>query len=238
MFDRGFVERWGLSCRRDLFVCLGVCYVCRPSLSLRACLGLSLPPVALAPLPGGLRCYVLRLFLEVVGVAGVGRPTKEASERKRRELNARQRAYVVWCATPPALREIQTQEELCEVLGVSRQRLWQWSKDPRIVEAIRFVTLQNAGSPEKVQAILDMVFERAMERKDVRYAEVWLKASGVMTQFGRSGDLLETVDELEQDSIADMSLEELQRVRDLALADRAEAAAIEIAKRAEVAGGC
>lgn len=167
----------------------------------------------------------------------VGRPSGQESERKRRELNARQRAYVVWCATPPALREIQTQEELAEVLGVSRQRLWQWSKDPRVVEAIRFVTLQNAGSPEKVQAILDMVFEQAMAKKDVRHAEVWLKASGVMTQFGRSGDLLEAVEELEQDSIADMSLEELERVRELALAERAEAAAIEIAKRSGVTGG-
>lgn len=160
-----------------------------------------------------------------------GRPTVEQSATKRRELNARQRAFVVWCATPPALREIQTQEELCEVLGVSRQRMWAWSKDPRVVEAIRFVTLQNAGSPEKVQAILDMVYRQAMDKGDVRYAEVWLKASGVMTQFGRSGDLLEVVDELEQDSIGELSLEELQRVRGLALEERSEAAAVEIARR-------
>lgn len=167
----------------------------------------------------------------MVGVGKAGRPTVEQSAAKRRELNARQRAYVVWCATPPSLREIQTRDELAEVLGVSRQRLWQWSKDPRVVEAIRFVTLQNAGSPEKVQAILDMVYSQAMEKGDVRYAEVWLKASGVMTQFGRSGDLLEVVEELEQDTISELSLEELQRVRSLALEERSEAAAVEIAKR-------
>jgi hypothetical protein len=145
-------------------------------------------------------------------------------------LNARQRAYVVWAATPPALREIKTQEELQEVLGVSRQAVWKWSKDPRVVEAIRFLTLQNAGSPDKVQTILDMVFEQAMEKRDVRYAEVWLKATGVSASRG-SGELLEVADELEGDAIADMSLEELERVRALALADRAEAAAVEIAKR-------
>lgn len=165
-----------------------------------------------------------------------GRPTSQESAQKRRDLNARQRAYVIWAATPPAAREIKTQEELQEVLGVSRQAIWKWSKDPRVVEAIRFVTLQNAGSPDKVQAILDMVFQQAMEKRDVRYAEVWLKAAGV-TRSNGSGELLEAAaDELEGDAIADMSLEELQRVRDLALADRAEAAAIEIAVRA--ADGC
>lgn len=164
-------------------------------------------------------------------VAKVGRPTSAEAAAKRRELNARQRAYVVWAATPPAMREIKTQEELQEILGVSRQAIWKWSKDPRVVEAIRFVTLQNAGSPDKVQAILDMVFEQAMAKKDVRYAEVWLKAAGISASRG-SGELLEVADELEGDAISDMSLEELERVRALALAERAEAAAVEIAVRA------
>jgi hypothetical protein len=70
-----------------------------------------------------------------------------------------------------------------------------------------------------------------MLKKDVRMAEVWMKGAGVMGQFGRSGDVLDIVEDLEQDTIADLSLDELQRVRDLALAERAEAAAIEIAKR-------
>jgi hypothetical protein len=160
-----------------------------------------------------------------------GRPSVAQVERKQRELNARQRAYVIWYATPPAEREIQSVDELGEVLGVSRQAIWKWSKDPRIVEAIRFCSLQNAGSPEKVRQILDMVFEQAMLKKDVRMAEVWMKGAGVMGQFGRSGDVLDIVEDLEQDTIADLSLDELQRVRELALAERAEAAAIEIAKR-------
>jgi len=120
---------------------------------------------------------------------------------------------------------------LCEVLGVSTQAVWKWERDPRIIEAIRFCSLQNAGSPERVRQILDMVFQQAMEKKDVRYAEIWMKGTGVMGQFGRSADVLEVVEELEQDTIADLSLEELERVRELALAERAEAVAIEIAKR-------
>ena len=222
------------------FFCLWVVLLVRPSLSLRACLRwlrfcwfVSSPLLRPPPSSKCLRCYVLWGFVEVVGVAvgKPGRPTSQEVAARRRELNARQRAYVVWAATPPAMREIKTQEELQELLGVSRQAIWKWSKDPRVVEAIRFVTLQNVGSPDKVQAILDMVFEQAMAKQDVRYAEVWLKAAGVTASRG-SGELLEVVDELEGDSIAEMSLEELQRVRELALADRAEAAAVEIAKRA------
>lgn len=182
-------------------------------------------------------CCGLRFMIYCVGfISGGcmgerGRPKKDVSERRQRELNARQRAYVVWMATPPLEREIKTLTELQEVLGVSQQAMWKWSKDPRIIEAIRFCSLQNAGSPERVRQILDMVFEQAMEKKDVRYAEIWMKGTGVMGQFGRSADVLEIVDDLEQDTISDLSVEELQRVRDLALAERAEAAAIEIAKR-------
>ena len=160
-----------------------------------------------------------------------GRPTNEQQAQKRRELNARQRAYVVWKATPPAEREIKSERELQEVLGVTQQAMYKWSRDPRVVEAIRFCTLQNASSPERVRQILDMVFEQALAKKDVRFAEIWMKGTGVMGQFGRSADVLEVVEELEQDTIADLSLEELERVRELALAERAEAVAIEIAKR-------
>ena len=160
-----------------------------------------------------------------------GRPTKEVVERRKRDLNARQRAYVVWMATPPLEREIKSLTELQEILGVSQQAMWRWSKDPRVIEAIRFCTLQNTSSPDRVRAILDMVYEQAMLKNDVKYAEIWMKASGVMSQFGRSVDLLEIVDELEGETISDLSLDELQRVRDLAVAERAEAAAIEIARR-------
>lgn len=175
-------------------------------------------------------------MVNVSGVNGRGRPTKESSDRKARDLNARQRAYVIWRATPPAEREIQSLTELQEVLGVSQQAMWKWSKDPRVIEAIRFCVLQNLSSPERVGALLDMVYDVAMEKKSVQYAEIWMKGTGVMGQFGRSVELLNVADELEGDTIADLSLDELQRVRDLAVAERAEAAAIELARRSKVDG--
>lgn len=164
------------------------------------------------------------------GVRG-GRPTVSQVSAKRRELNARQRAYVLWASTPPLEREFQSLVDLCAALGVSTQAAWKWSRDPRVIEAIRFCTLQNAGSPERVRNILDMVFEQAMEKKDVRYAEIWMKASGVMGQFGRAGDVLDIVEDLEQEEITDLSDEELARIRELALESRADGMAVELAKR-------
>lgn len=191
---------------------------------------------SLRPSPSPLTVLRFRILFEVVFVAGVagrsGRPTVQDSERRKRELNDRQRAYVVWAATPPAQRDIGSLDEFCEAVGVSRQAVWKWSKDPRVVEAIRFCTLQNAGSPEKIQAVLDMVYEQAMERRDVKMAEIWMRAAGVMGQFGRASDLLvEVADDLAADDISGLSLEELARVRDLALQDKADVVAVELANR-------
>lgn len=219
-----------------------VCDDFPPSLALRGCLslcGLSVVFVlspSLRPSPSPFTLLRFAFLFEVVFVAGVagrsGRPTVQDSERRKRELNDRQRAYVVWAATPPAQRDIGSLDEFCEAVGVSRQAVWKWSKDPRVVEAIRFCTLQNAGSPEKIQAVLDMVYEQAMERRDVKMAEIWMRAAGVMGQFGRASDLLvEVADDLAADDISGLSLEELARVRDLALQDKADVVAVELANR-------
>lgn len=160
-----------------------------------------------------------------------GRPPKAETERKRRELNARQRAYVLWAATPEITREPKSETELAEVLGVTRQAIWKWSKDPRIIEAIRFVALQESGNPVKVRAIVDMLYEVAMAKRDPKIAEVWLKATGVFSQFGRDGGFLEIPEDAEVDSFENYSLEELQRLRDEAAAAALEAAAVELANR-------
>ena len=163
-----------------------------------------------------------------------GRPkgsTKAQATARRNELNARQRSFVLWSATHESYREPKTRTELAEILGVSPTMLWKWSKDPRIVEAIRFVALQNAGDPVKVRAIVDMLYDVALAKRDVRTAEVWLKATGVFSQFGRTGDLLEIPEDAEVDSFENYSLEELQRLRDEALAANLEQVTLELAQR-------
>lgn len=167
----------------------------------------------------------------MAGNKNSGNITNEERERRKRELNARQRAYVLWAATPESARDPKTRKELAEVLGVSENAIWKWSKDPRVIEAIRFVALQNAGDPIKVRAVVDMLFEVAMSKRDPKIAEVWLKATGVFSQFGRTGDLLEIPEDAEVDAFEDYSLEELQRLRDEALAANLEQVTVELANR-------
>lgn len=151
----------------------------------------------------------------------------------RRELTERQRAYAIWMATPEPIREPKTQKEFAERVGVSEVMVWKYGKDPKIAEAIRFLVLQNAGNPTRIGQILDMVFEEAIKKRDVRMAEVWMRATGVYAQFGRNAtDLLEVADELESDSFANYSDDELQRLREIQAAAEAEAEAMRRAKHA------
>lgn len=213
-----------------------------PSLSLRGCLNLCpvwpcpSPPFRPPPFRQVIRKltlsnYSLMATDQTPNRRGPGRPTAAETAQRRRELSQRQRAYVLWEASNHATREPKTLAEFCEVIGISRQSAWKWSKDPRIVEAIRFVTLQNAGDPMKVKDLLDMVYEVAMSKRDPKLAEVWLKATGVFSQFGRSGDLLEIPDDLETDTFENYSLEQLEELRDQALAANLEAVTIELAQR-------
>lgn len=164
-----------------------------------------------------------------------GRPPKEQTERKRREMTARMRAFVVWKSTPFAERQIKTQHEFAEALGVSDQAVWQWSKDPRVVEAVKFMTLQNASEPDKVRTILDMLHNQAVERQDSRIAEIWLKATGVMSAWGRQSEMMDMiVDELDESvELKELTQEDLVAMRELAAAEKAEEAAILAARASQ-----
>lgn len=166
---------------------------------------------------------------------GMARPTNEQAAKTRRELNEKQMAFAVWSATPDGIKQPATQNELCEVLGVSRQTVWRWERDPRVIEAIRFLVLQNAGSPDRVGKVLDMLFEESIAQRSPRVAEVWLKATGFMTQFQRSSSLLDYVEQ-ESAEFTDFSLEELQMLRAQAEASGTEDLAISKAKSL-LAGG-
>lgn len=160
----------------------------------------------------------------------MGRPTLEDTARKGRELNERQLAFVVWAAMPETVREPKTIEEFCEVVGVTRQSVWRWEKDPRVVEAIRFVVLQNAGSPLRVGQILDMLFEDALSGRDLKKAELWLKSTGVLTQFTRPTGLLDYVADQTSGGFSDFSTDELERLRQAAAAAEVEREAMVRAK--------
>jgi len=151
------------------------------------------------------------------------------TEAQRRQLDEKQLTYVVWAGTPKGLRHPDTEEELCTVIGVGRTTLWRWKQDPRVLDAVRYVTLQHAGDPDKVGKILDMVFNKAVLENDLKAADLWLKAVGVNSMAARENTIL---DALEEDDFANYSDEELARLRDEALAGAQEDERIASAKQA------
>lgn len=156
-----------------------------------------------------------------------------------RQMNDRQLTFAVWFATPVPLRKPKTFDEVAEVLQVSRQTVWRWSKDPRVLDAARYVVLQNAGDPDKVTEVLDMIRSVAMENRDVKYAELWLKAVGVMGAQTRAD--LAIWDQVQEDSLDRLSDDALAALKAAQEAAELEQAAVSKAKsalasqRAEVA---
>lgn len=146
---------------------------------------------------------------------------------QRRELNKNQLTYVVWRGTPAGLRSPSTEDELGLVLGVGRTTIWRWKQDPRVLDAIRYVTLQHAGNPDKVGQILDMIFNKAVLNGDLKAAELWIKSVGINTAFTRDNSIL---DALEEDDFANYSDEELERMRNEAVAGAVEDERIATAK--------
>lgn len=145
----------------------------------------------------------------------------------KRALNDKQLAYAIWLATPSGARVPRELKDLAITLGVSRQLLWRWSKDPRIIEASRIVVLQNAGEPAKITQVLDMVHDIAMTRKDLKAAELWLKSVGAIASL-RSNDTA-LWDEVTDKALDALSDDELDRRIAAKAAEEAEAAAMAVA---------
>ena len=152
----------------------------------------------------------------------MGRPSDVERERKQRKLSEKQLAYAVWLAQPAGLRQPSTMEDLATVLGTTRQVLWRWGKDPRVLDASRYVVLQNAGDPAKVTQVLDMLFNVAISKCDPKVADIWLKAVGVTGASGRDQALWEEVNEDALDVLSDETLAALKQAKELELAERAQ----------------
>lgn len=159
-----------------------------------------------------------------------------AGKNARKELSEQQLAYIVWAATPDELREPATQEDFARALGIARQSIWRWSKDPRVLDAIRFIVLQNAGDPRRVNQVLDMVFTMALKGEgNLKAAELWMRAVGLSSQFTRTNVILDALDD--DASFADFSTEELEALKKEAEAMEAEQVTINRARETLVAHG-
>lgn len=139
----------------------------------------------------------------------MARPTLVEQQIKRREMSDKQRAYAIWLSTPDALRVPRLRTEMAAQLQVNTRTLYSWDNDPRIKDAARFMVLQNAGDPGNVTEILEMVREVAMNRHDLKAAELWLKSVGVVGSYARNQTLLEVADDA-LDGFEGFSEEELE----------------------------
>lgn len=155
---------------------------------------------------------------------------REVPTKKGRALNDKQLAYAIWLATPAGLRVPRELGDLAVTLGVSRQMLWRWSKDPRILEASRIVVLQNAGDPAKITQVLDMVQDIAVQRKDLKAAELWLKAVGAMASLRQTDTAL--WDEVTDKALDSLSDDQLEAALAAKQAEADELVAMQAAKKA------
>jgi hypothetical protein len=150
------------------------------------------------------------------------------SDLQKRQLNEKQLTYVVWRGTPAGLRSPATETEFCALFDIGKTTVWRWKQDPRVLDAIRLVTLQHAGNPDNVSDILQMVFNKAVLNGDLKAAELWLKSVGVSNAFTRDNSIL---DALEDTDFADYSDEELERLKNEALAGAQEDERISAARK-------
>ena len=152
---------------------------------------------------------------------GGGRPTKLSLQRAQKDLNDRQLAYVMWAATPAKYREPTSMAGFAESVGVSEVTVWRWSKNPKVINAIRWMVLNNAGDPTRVSKIIDFLTETAEDEDNplkyrLQAAKEFLDAVGVKQMWKNpTPDLLTTkdVDEIDLDQLSDEEVWELYNER-------------------------
>lgn len=149
-----------------------------------------------------------------------GRPSLASLRSAQRSLNEKQLQFVGWLATPEDYRKPASQAQLALELGVSGVTLWRWSKDPQVMQAVRWIILQNAGDPTNVSKMLDVIAEIAHDHEvpkalRLKAATDWLKAVGVHDTFKSENRLLkmEQVEDLDLSELSDEQLWELYQER-------------------------
>jgi len=142
-----------------------------------------------------------------------GRPSKVSLQRAQKDLNERQLMYVAWQATPEKYRSPKTAKAFAAEMGVTEVTVWRWSKDPRVLEAVRWMVLHHAGDPARVSDVINFLSETALDeqakmRDRMEAAREYLKAVGVSYAFKSEPRLLKTVD-VDEIALDELSNEEV-----------------------------
>ena len=80
----------------------------------------------------------------------------------------RKQEFLSWLCTIKEDRDPSTQKALADKLSVTDQTLKHWKMDPEFLEAWEHNYRRTVGSPERMQRVLDMLFETAVDRSDPR----------------------------------------------------------------------
>lgn len=145
-----------------------------------------------------------------------GKPSKVSLQRAQKQLNDKQLLFVAWIATPKPFRRPATQQELALELDVHEVTLWRWSKDPRVNEAVRYMTLHQAAGPERISDVLDFYHRTVMDvsesmKSRLVAAKAFMDAIGVKYLHERTPKLLDIkeVDEIDLSELSDDEVWEL-----------------------------
>jgi hypothetical protein len=80
----------------------------------------------------------------------------------------RKQELLQWLCTLPNDRDPSTAKEMAERLGISAQTMRNWKDDAEFLEAWQYLYRRTIGSPERMQLVLERLFETATDRTDPR----------------------------------------------------------------------
>lgn len=84
------------------------------------------------------------------------------------EREWRQQAFLDWLCTIKEERVPEHQYQLAEKLNMSESTLSAWKKEPDFLARWDAQYRRTTGSPERMQRVLDMLYETATDRSDPR----------------------------------------------------------------------
>lgn len=100
--------------------------------------------------------------------------------REELVLTAQQTEYLEWLCTAPSERVPASKNKMAEHIGVDVKTLRRWEKKEVFRKQWQERVDVIQGSPERTQAVLDMLYNKAVQDNDVKSAQLYLQATNRM----------------------------------------------------------
>jgi hypothetical protein len=119
-------------------------------------------------------------------------------------LTAQQQEYLEWLCTAPQERIPASKNKMAEHLKVDVKTLRRWEKKEVFRKQWQDKVDAIQGSPERTQAILDMLYNKAVQDNDVKSAQLYLQATNRMAP-----PTIEVKSDRKAQELSDKELDEL-----------------------------